>query len=119
MAETNQLLINYYKKEEMKKVKKMMEEKLEVGEILKSVNMEWISKEEVLNILGEDYEPVIKDSRVEHKHKNENIINTFSVTPNTPMEIAKNIRNILKNITKIEKKFAKIKILAMEHFKNT
>ena len=36
MAETNQLLINYYKKEEMKKVKKMMEEKLEVGEILMS-----------------------------------------------------------------------------------
>ena len=35
MAETNQLLINYYKKEEMKKVKKMMEEKLEVKEILK------------------------------------------------------------------------------------
>ena len=120
MAETNQLLINYYKKEEMKKVKKMMEEKLEVGEILKSVNMEWISKEEVLNILGEDYEPVIKESRVEHKHKNENenMINTFSVTPNTPMEIAKNIRNILKNINKIEKKFAKIKILATEHFKN-
>lgn len=44
MAETNQLLINYYKKEEMKKVKKMMEERLEVGEILKSVNMGWIKK---------------------------------------------------------------------------
>ena len=28
MAETNQLLINYYKKEEIKKVKKMMEENL-------------------------------------------------------------------------------------------
>ena len=63
MAETNQLLINYYKKEEMKKVKKMMEEKLEVEKILESVNMEWISKEEVLNILGEDYEPVIKKVR--------------------------------------------------------
>lgn len=49
MAETNQLLINYYKKEEMKKVKKMMEEKVEVGEILENINMEWISKEEVLN----------------------------------------------------------------------
>ena len=65
MAETNQLLINYYKKEEMKKVKKMMEEKLEVGEILKNVNIEWISKEEVLNILGEDYELIIKKSKIE------------------------------------------------------
>lgn len=89
MAETNQLLINYYKKEEMKKVKKMMEEKLEVGEILESVNMEWISKEEVLNILGEDYEPVIKGSRMAEEHKDQNILNTASVTRNTPMEIAK------------------------------
>ena len=51
-----------------------MEEKLEVGEILKSVNMEWISKEEVLNILGEDYEPVIKESKIVNKDKSENEI---------------------------------------------
>lgn len=63
MAETNQLLLNYYKKEEMKKVKKMMEEKLEVGKILENVNMEWISKEEVLNILGKDYEQLIGESK--------------------------------------------------------
>ena len=93
MAETNQLLINYYKKEQMKKIKKMMKEKLEVGEIIKSVNMEWISKEEVLNILGEDYEPVIKESKVEDKHKNENMINTPSVIQNTPMEIAEKLVN--------------------------
>ena len=119
MAETNQLLINYYKKEEMKKVKKMMEEKLEVGEIIKSVNMEWISKEEVLNILGEDYEPVIKESKVEDKHKNENMINTSSVTQNTPMEIAKKYKKYFEEYNQDRKKFAKIKILAMEHFKNT
>lgn len=89
MAETNQLLINYYKKEEMKKVKKMMEEKLEIREILENVNMEWISKEEVLNILGEDYELVIKEGKVTDKHKNGNMLNTSSVTQNTPMEIAK------------------------------
>ena len=111
MAETNQLLINYYKKEEMKKVKKMMEEKLEVGEILKSVNMEWISKEEVLNILGEDYEPVIKESRVEHKHKNENenMINTFSVTPNTPMEIAKKYKKYFEEYKQNRKEICKDK----------
>ena len=109
MAETNQLLINYYKKEEMKKVKKMMEEKLEVGEILESVNMEWISKEEVLNILGEDYEPVIKESRVEHKHKNENMINTFSVTPNTPMEIAKKYKKYFEKYNQNRKEICKDK----------
>ena len=109
MAETNQLLINYYKKEEIKKVKKMMEEKLEVGEILKSVNMEWISKEEVLNILGEDYELVIKESRVEHKHKNENMINTFSVTPNTPMEIARKYKKYFEEYNQNRKEICKDK----------
>ena len=109
MAETNQLLINYYKKEEMKKVKKMMEEKLEVGEIIKSVNMEWISKEEVLNILGEDYEPVIKESKVEDKHKNENMINTPSVIPNTPMEIAKKYKKYFEEYNQNRKEICKDK----------
>ena len=109
MTETNQLLINYYKKEEMKNVKKMMEEKLEVGEILKSVNMEWISKEEVLNILGEDYEPVIKESKVEDKHKNENMINTPSVIQNTQMEIAKKYKKYFKEYNQNRKQICKDK----------
>ena len=107
MAETNQLLINYYKKEEMKKVKKMMEEKLEVGEILESVNMEWISKEEVLNILGEDYEPVIKGSRMAEEHKDQNILNTASVTRNTPMEIAKKYKKYFEEYNQNRKEICK------------
>ena len=109
MAETNQLLINYYKKEEMKKVKKMMEEKVEVGEILENINMEWISKEEVLNILGEDYEPVIKESKVEDKHKNENMINTPSVIQNTPMEIAKKYKKYFEEYNQNRKEICKDK----------
>lgn len=109
MAETNQLLINYYKKEETKKVKKMMGEKLEVGEILENVNMEWISKEEVLNILGEDYQPVIKESKVEDKHKYENMINTSSVTQNTPMEIAKKYKEYFEEYNQNRKEICKNK----------
>ena len=109
MAETNQLLINYYKKEEMKKVKKMMEEKLEVGEILKSVNMEWISKEEVLNILGEDYEPVIKESKIVNKDKSENVLNTPSVTHNTPMEIARKYKKYFEEYNQNRKQICKDK----------
>ena len=71
----------------------MMGEKLEVGEILKNVNMEWISKEEVLNILGEDYEPVIKESKMVNKDKSKNVLNTPSVIQNTPMEIAEKLVN--------------------------
>ena len=109
MAETNQLLINYYKKEEMKKVKKMMEEKLEVGEILKSVNMEWISKEEVLNILGEDYEPVINESKIANKDKSENALNTPSVTHNTPVEIARKYKKYFDEYNQNRKEICKDK----------
>ena len=109
MAETNQLLINYYKKEEIKKVKKMMEEKLGVGEILKSVNMEWISKEEVLNILGEDYEPVIKESKIVNKDKSENVLNTPSVTQNTPMEIAGKYKKYFEEYNQNRKEICKDK----------
>lgn len=109
MAETNQLLINYYKKEEMKKVKKMMEEKLEVGEILESVNIEWISKEEVLDILGEDYEPIIKEGKVADRNKDKNTLNTHSVTQNTPMEIAKNYKKYFEEYNKNRKEICKEK----------
>ena len=47
--------------------------------------MEWISKEEVLNILGEDYEPFIKESSVSDKHKNESMVNTSSATMGRPI----------------------------------
>lgn len=109
MAETNQLLINYYKKEETKKVKKMMEEKLEVGEILKNVNMEWISKEEVLNILGEDYEPVINESKIANKDKSENMLNTPIVIQNTPMEIAKKYKEYFKEYNQNREQICKDK----------
>ena len=79
--------------------------------------MEWISKEEVLNILGEDYEPVINESKIANKDKSENALNTPSVTHNTPVEIARKYKKYFDEYIKIEKKFAKIKILAMEHSK--
>ena len=109
MAETNQLLINYYKKEEMKKVKKMMEEKLEVEEILESVNMEWISKEEVLNILGEDYEPIVTESKIVNKDKSENVLNTPSIIQNIPMEIARKYKKYFEEYNQNRKEICKDK----------
>ena len=109
MPERNQLLINYYKKEEMKKVKEMMREKLEVGEILENINMEWISKEEVLDIIGEDYEPVIKESKVVDKGKSENTLNTSNVTQNTPMEIARKYKKYFEEYNQNRKEICKDK----------
>ena len=59
MAETNQLLLNYYKKEEIKKIKKLSKEKASLKTILSKVDLNFITKEEVLEILGEDYEQEI------------------------------------------------------------
>lgn len=55
MAETNQVLLNYYKKEEAKKVKKMAIKNTSIKEILQKINMLYITKEEILEILGQDY----------------------------------------------------------------
>ena len=90
---TNKLL----QKRRNEKVKKMMEEKVEVGEILENINMEWISKEKVLNIIGEDYESVIKEGKVTEEHKDQNTLNTFSVTQNTHIEIAKKYKKHFEN----------------------
>ena len=109
MAETNQLLLNYYKKEEMKKVKKMMEEKLGVREILENINMEWISKEEVLNILGEDYEQLIEESKEIENNKKESMLNTSSVTQNTPMEIARKYKKYFEEYNQNRKEICKDK----------
>ena len=87
----------------------MMEEKLEIGEILENVNMEWISKEEVLDILGEDYNPVIKEGRVADKGKSENILNTSNVTQNTPMEIAKKYKKYFEEYKQNRKEICKDK----------
>lgn len=72
MAEKNQLLLNYYKKKEIEKVNKLSEEKASLKTILSTVNLEYITKDEVVEILGEDYEQEIEESKTledTRKHK--------------------------------------------------
>lgn len=85
MAETNQLLLNYYKKEEIKKIKELMKERASLKSILSIVNLDYITKEEVLEILGVDYEQEIENTQ----NITEDNFNTPSVITNTPMEKAK------------------------------
>ncbi len=79
MAETNQLLINYYKKEEMKKVKEMAKERKRLKEILKNVNIKYINKDEILELLVEDYDEEIEKyfKYINHKHIKEYIISVL------------------------------------------
>lgn len=52
--ETNQLLINYYKKEEIKKAKQRRQEGSTLEEIIRLANKEYISVEEIKQALGID-----------------------------------------------------------------
>ena len=79
MAETNQLLINYYKKEEMKKVKEMAKERKRLKEILKNVNIKYINKDEILELLVEDYDEEIEKyfKYINHIHIKEYILSVL------------------------------------------
>ena len=96
MAETNQLLLNYYKKEEIKKIKKLSKEKASLKTILGVVDLNYITKDEVLEIVGEDYEQEIEDI----KDTTENDFNTSSVIENTPMEKAKEYKKCFEHYNK-------------------
>lgn len=96
MAETNQLLLNYYKKEEIKKIQQLSKEKASLKTILSRVDLNFITKEEVLEILGEDYEQEIEDI----KDTTENDFNTSSVIKNTPIEKAKELKKCYEQYNK-------------------
>lgn len=74
--ETNQLLINYYKKEEIKKVKQRQMEGLSNNEIINLANKTYITEEEIKQLLGIENEKkninyesdfIIEDEEIENK----------------------------------------------------
>ena len=68
--ETNQLLINYYKKEEIKKIKARKNEGMTIDEIIRLANKEYITEDEILEMLGVEQmknEEVIIDNSDEIK----------------------------------------------------
>ena len=68
--ETNQLLINYYKKEEIKKAKQRRQEGSTLEEIIRLSNKEYISVEEIKQALGIDDDEVIENKGTkEEEHK--------------------------------------------------
>lgn len=110
MPETNQLLLNYYKKEEMKKVKELSREKASLKTILNNVNLDYITKEEVLEILGEDYENEIEESKaIANIQENVNMLNTYNENQNTPMEIAKQYKKYFEEYSQDRKQICKDK----------
>lgn len=60
--ETNQLLLNYYKKEEIKKIKSRQQEGMTANDVIELANKEYITEDEVKEILGITDEDKIKES---------------------------------------------------------
>ena len=73
--ETNQLLINYYKKEEIKKVKQRQMEGLSNNEIINLANKTYITEEEIKSLLG-----------IENEEKNINDESDFIIEYTPPSE---------------------------------
>lgn len=71
--ETNQLLINYYKKEELKKIKNWKQEGKVNAEIIRLANKEYISVEEIREALG-----IAEDEIIETEEKG-NVVDEFDI----------------------------------------
>lgn len=94
--ETNQLLINYYKKEELKKIKIRQQEGLTKDEIIRLANKEYITIEEIKEALGVDDEE--EKTKI---IKNENIIDENDI-------IIEDVEEINTKEDKIEKETNKV-----------
>ena len=63
--ETNEVMMNHYKKQELIKAKKRLDEKMSKAEILRLANKRFITEDEIKEALGFDYiedpKPPIKE----------------------------------------------------------
>ena len=119
---TNEVMMNYYKKQEILKAKQRLDqERMPIVQVLQLADKEFITIDELLEALYIDKEEVFEE-----------ILNTQSVSENTTdvsantanvsvihlWKLLKLIKNIMRNIITTENKFAKIRRLLMELSKN-
>ena len=105
--ETNQLLINYYKKEEIKKAKQRRQEGNTLEEIIRLSNKEYISVEEIKQALGIDDDEVIENKETkEEEHKideyDEIVEDEENNNENTSEDNAENVKVVMIAEDKLE-----------------
>lgn len=94
--ETNQLLINYYKKEELKKIKNWKQEGKVNAEIIRLANKEYISVEEIREALGID-----EDEIIETEEKG-NVVDKFDIVIEDEEDNIENEKEPKSNIVIID-----------------
>jgi len=97
--ETNQLLINYYKKEELKKAKERQQEGMPIDKIIQLANKNYITVEEIKETLGIDDEVEKYDNESNLQDKKNDITEDTNVVmieenklkdyPNQPFNLYK------------------------------
>ena len=97
--ETNQLLINYYKKEELKKAKEIQQEGMPIDKIIQLANKNYITVEEIKETLGIDDEAEKYDNESNLQDKKNDITEDINVVmieenklkdyPNQPFNLYK------------------------------
>ena len=105
---TNEVMMNYYKKQEIMKAKERINEKMPIVQVLQLADKEFITIDELLEVLYIDKEEVFEE-----------ILNTQSVSENTtdvsgdtPMEIAKIYKDYYERYNHDRKQICKDKKIA-------
>lgn len=97
--ETNQLLINYYKKEELKKIKNWQKEGKVNSEIIRLANKEYISVEEIKEALGIDEDEIIE---MEETEEIENTVDELDIVIEDEEESIRSLEEQKSNVVIIE-----------------
>lgn len=114
--ETNEVLMNYYKKQEIIKAKKRIEEEnMPIIQVLQLINKKFISTDELLDALYIDKEQVLEEisntSSVPENTSNIDV-NTANELGNTPIEIAKKYKEYYEKYNHDRKQICKDKKIA-------
>lgn len=113
---TNEVMMNYNKKQEIIKAKERFEEEhMSIAQVLKLANKEFISTEELLDALYISKEQVLDEilntpSVIENT--SDVSVNTTNVSSNTPMVLAKKYKEYYELYNHDRKKICKVKNIA-------
>ena len=113
---TNEVMMNYYKKQEILKAKQRLdEEKMPIVQVLQLADKEFITTDELLEALYIDKEEVLKEilnTQSVPENTTDVSVNTTKVSGDTPMEIAKTYKEYYEKYNHDRKQICKDKKIA-------
>lgn len=113
---TNEVMMNHYKKQEMIKAKKRLdEEKMPIVKVLQLANKEFITTDELLEALYISKEQVLQEilnTQCVQENTSNVSVNTSNVSGDTPMEIAKIYKEYYEKYNHDRKQICKDKKIA-------